>query len=41
MANYLVNTFSSFFILTAVALPILIASYSFIGEKLEKSLSLY
>ena len=38
MANYLVNTFSSFFILTAVALPTLIASYSFIGEKLEKSL---
>jgi ABC-2 type transport system permease protein len=33
-----VNTFSSFFILTAVALPTLIASYSFIGEKLEKSL---
>ena len=38
MANYLVNTFSSFFILTAVTLPTLIASYSFIGEKLEKSL---
>jgi len=38
MANYLVNTLSSFFVLTAVALPTIIASYSFIGEKLEKSL---
>ena len=37
-AAYLVNIFSSFFILTAVALPTIIASYSFIGEKLEKSL---
>jgi ABC-2 type transport system permease protein len=37
-ATYLVDTFSSFFVLTAVALPTLIASYSFIGEKLEKSL---
>jgi ABC-2 type transport system permease protein len=37
-AAYLVNMFSSFFVLTAVALPTIIASYSFIGEKLEKSL---
>ncbi|TRO53042.1 hypothetical protein E2P61_02310 [Candidatus Bathyarchaeota archaeon] len=37
-AAYLVNMFSSFFVLTAVALPMIIASYSFIGEKLEKSL---
>jgi len=33
-----VNMFSSFFVLTAVTFPTLIASYSFIGEKLEKSL---
>ena len=33
-----VNMFSSFFVITAVALPTVIASYSFIGEKLEKSL---
>jgi ABC-2 type transport system permease protein len=38
MATYLVNTFSSFFVITAVTLPTIIASYSFIGEKLEKSL---
>jgi ABC-2 type transport system permease protein len=37
-ANYFVSIFSSFFVLTAVALPGLIASYSFIGEKLKKSL---
>jgi len=37
-AAYLVSTFSSFFVLIAVTLPTLIASYSFIGEKLEKSL---
>ena len=37
-ASYLVNMFSSFFVITAVALPTVIASYSFIGEKLEKSL---
>ena len=37
-ATSLVNMFSSFFVLTAVALPTIIASYSFIGEKLEKSL---
>ena len=37
-AAYLVSIFSSFFVLTAVALPTIIASYSFIGEKLEKSL---
>ena len=37
-ATYLVNMFSSFFVLNAVALPTVIASYSFIGEKLEKSL---
>ena len=38
IAAYLVSTFSSFFVLIAVTLPTLIASYSFIGEKLEKSL---
>ncbi len=37
-ATYLVNMFSSFFVITAVGLPTIIASYSFIGEKLEKSL---
>jgi ABC-2 type transport system permease protein len=37
-AAYLVSMFSSFFVITAVALPTVIASYSFIGEKLEKSL---
>jgi ABC-2 type transport system permease protein len=37
-ATYLVNMFSSFFVITAVGLPTVIASYSFIGEKLEKSL---
>jgi ABC-2 type transport system permease protein len=37
-AAYLVNMFSSFFVLNAVAFPTIIASYSFIGEKLEKSL---
>ena len=40
IAAYLVSTFSSFFVLIAVTLPTLIASYSFIGEKLEKSLEL-
>lgn len=37
-ATSLVNMFSSFFVITAVGLPTIIASYSFIGEKLEKSL---
>jgi len=37
-AASLVNMFSSFFVITAVGLPTIIASYSFIGEKLEKSL---
>ncbi|TRO55010.1 hypothetical protein E2P63_00205 [Candidatus Bathyarchaeota archaeon] len=37
-ASLIVNMFSSFFVLTAVTLPTIIASYSFIGEKLEKSL---
>jgi len=37
-AASLVNLFSSFFVITAVGLPTIIASYSFIGEKLEKSL---
>lgn len=37
-AAYLVNMFSSFFVITAIGLPTIIASYSFIGEKLEKSL---
>jgi len=38
VATLFVNMFSSFFVITAVALPTVIASYSFIGEKLEKSL---
>ena len=38
LATPLVNLFSSFFVITAVGLPTIIASYSFIGEKLEKSL---
>src|SRR5512136_2275992 len=38
LAASLVNLFSSFFVITAVGLPTIIASYSFIGEKLEKSL---
>ena len=37
-ATSFVNLFSSFFVITAVGLPTIIASYSFIGEKLEKSL---
>jgi ABC-2 type transport system permease protein len=37
-ATSLVNMFSSFFVISVVGLPTLIASYSFIGEKLEKSL---
>ncbi|MDH5734332.1 MAG: ABC transporter permease subunit [Candidatus Bathyarchaeota archaeon] len=37
-ATLFVNMFSSFFVITAVGLPTIIASYSFIGEKLEKSL---
>ncbi len=37
-ATLYVNMFSSFFVITAVGLPTIIATYSFIGEKLEKSL---
>jgi ABC-2 type transport system permease protein len=37
-ATNLVNLFSSFFVIAVVGLPTIIASYSFIGEKLEKSL---
>jgi len=37
-ATSLVNMFSSFFVIAVVGLPTIIASYSFIGEKLEKSL---
>lgn len=37
-ATSLVNMFSSFFVISVVGLPTIIASYSFIGEKLEKSL---
>jgi ABC-2 type transport system permease protein len=37
-ATSLVDMFSSFFVIGVVGLPTLIASYSFIGEKLEKSL---
>ena len=39
-ATSFVNLFSSFFVITAIGLPTIIASYSFIGEKLEKSLEL-
>ena len=38
LASNFVNLFSSFFVVTAIGLPTIIASYSFIGEKLEKSL---
>ncbi len=37
-AAYLVNVLSSFFVVSAAILPTIIASYSLIGEKLEKSL---
>jgi len=38
VATSFVSMFSSLFVITAVTLPTIIASYSFIGEKLEKSL---
>ena len=37
-ASTLVNLFTSYFVIIAAVLPTIIASYSFVGEKLEKSL---
>ena len=37
-ANMLVNLFTAYFVIIAAVLPTIIASYSFVGEKLEKSL---
>jgi ABC-2 type transport system permease protein len=37
-ATILVNLFTAYFVVIAAVLPTIIASYSFVGEKLEKSL---
>jgi ABC-2 type transport system permease protein len=37
-ATTLVNLFTAYFVIIAAILPTIIASYSFVGEKLEKSL---
>jgi ABC-2 type transport system permease protein len=37
-ATLLINLFTSYFVIIAAILPTIIASYSFVGEKLEKSL---
>ncbi|MCW4009415.1 MAG: ABC transporter permease [Candidatus Bathyarchaeota archaeon] len=37
-ANMLINLFTAYFVIIAAVLPTIIASYSFVGEKLEKSL---
>ncbi len=37
-ATTLVNLFTAYFVIIAAVLPTIIASYSFVGEKLEKSL---
>ena len=37
-AMVLVNLFTAYFVIIAAVLPTIIASYSFVGEKLEKSL---
>jgi len=37
-ATLLINLFTSYFVIIAAVLPTIIASYSFVGEKLEKSL---
>ena len=37
-AMLLINLFTSYFVIIAAVLPTIIASYSFVGEKLEKSL---
>jgi ABC-2 type transport system permease protein len=37
-ATVLINLFTSYFVIIAALLPTIIASYSFVGEKLEKSL---
>lgn len=34
----MINLFATYFVITAAVLPTIIASYSFVGEKLEKSL---
>jgi ABC-2 type transport system permease protein len=38
VATTLVNLFTAYFVIIAAVLPTIIASYSFVGEKLEKSL---
>jgi ABC-2 type transport system permease protein len=37
-ATMLINLFTSYFVIIGALLPTIIASYSFVGEKLEKSL---
>jgi ABC-2 type transport system permease protein len=37
-ATLLINLFTTYFVIIAAILPTIIASYSFVGEKLEKSL---
>jgi ABC-2 type transport system permease protein len=37
-ASMLINLFTAYFVIIAAVLPTIIASYSFVGEKLEKSL---
>jgi ABC-2 type transport system permease protein len=37
-ATLLINLFTSYFVIIAAILPTILASYSFVGEKLEKSL---
>ncbi len=37
-ASMLINIFTAYFVIIAAVLPTIIASYSFVGEKLEKSL---
>lgn len=37
-ATLLINLFTSYFVIIAAILPTIIASYSFVGEKIEKSL---
>jgi ABC-2 type transport system permease protein len=37
-ATTLINLFTTYFVIIAAVLPTIIASYSFVGEKLEKSL---
>ncbi|MCW4019320.1 MAG: ABC transporter permease subunit [Candidatus Bathyarchaeota archaeon] len=37
-ANMMVNLFTAYFVVIAAVLPTIIASYSFVGEKIERSL---